>query len=329
MNTMTTLLKREFWEHKGGMFWAPLIVGSIMALFATGSVIFGTQMAREHMVNQNGLRVASLAEAMPPEAAAHAGQAIAFSYLPTLAPFMIVLTFVVLFYSLGSLYDDRRDRSVLFWKSMPISDTATVLSKLASILLVAPLMSMLMGIVFGVGFIFLTLTAAATLGANLFGAALTSSSLYTTPLAILAVLPVYILWALPSVAWFMAVSAWAKRAPFLWAVGVPVLGGVIISWAEAMFDAGLPYEWYWENIVGRLFGSIVPGLFFALSHDNATVAATFERMDHEGPPMVPVSELLTAAYQTLAAPTVWIGLGVAVALILLTIRLRRWREDAA
>ena len=35
-------------------------------------------------------------------------------------------------------YDERKDRSVLFWKSLPVSDRDTVLSKAVSALVVAP-----------------------------------------------------------------------------------------------------------------------------------------------------------------------------------------------
>ncbi|MFN7212559.1 MAG: hypothetical protein ACK5US_06440, partial [Lysobacteraceae bacterium] len=65
MNTFATLLKREFWEHKGGMLWAPVVVGGIMGLFAAGSMLFGATMARGNMVNVNGLRVSSLGDAIP------------------------------------------------------------------------------------------------------------------------------------------------------------------------------------------------------------------------------------------------------------------------
>ncbi|GAE49902.1 membrane protein [Xanthomonas arboricola pv. pruni str. MAFF 311562] len=61
----------------------------------------------------------------------------------------MVLAFVVFFYSLGSLYDDRRDRSVLFWKSLPVSDVQTVLSKAAWALLLAPLIAIVIGVLVG------------------------------------------------------------------------------------------------------------------------------------------------------------------------------------
>ena len=328
MNTFPTLLKREFWEHRGGMLWAPVIVGGIMGVFAAGSMLFGATMARENMVNVNGLKVSSLRDAIPADKVAEVGAAMSFSYLPALLPFLAILTFVVLFYSLGSLYDDRRDRSVLFWKSMPVSETHSVLAKLTSILLVAPTLSLGLGVVFGFGLVLMTLVTTAILGGNLFGPAFRSSNLYTMPLGILSMVPVYALWALPSVAWFMLVSAWAKRAPFLWAVGVPVLAGIILSWSEAMFKAGLPHEWFWEHVVGRLFGSIVPGVFFLYGNTEA-LERQAQLIDANGPQAFELGQWVMAGYQTLATPTVWIGLALGAAMIVAAIRLRRWREDAA
>ena len=328
MNTFPTLLKREFWEHKGGMFWAPLIVGGIMGVFAIGSMIFGAVMARENMVGFNGVRLTNLGDAIPVDKYAEVGAAMSFSYLPALAPFLAILTFVVLFYSLGSLYDDRRDRSVLFWKSMPVSDTSTVLAKLTSILLIAPTLSLTLGSIFGFGLLMMSVVTAGILGANLFAAVLSTSNVYLMPFGILSMVPVYAIWAFPAVAWFMLVSAWAKRTPFLWAAGVPVLSGIILSWSEAMFKLGLPHEWFWENVVARLFGSLVPGMFFAFGGTEG-LEEQARLIDAHGPQAFALGEWMLAGYQTLAAPTVWIGVALGIAMIALAIRLRRWREDAA
>src|SRR6185503_18127636 len=61
----------------------------------------------------------------------------------------IVMGFVVFFYCLGALYDDRRDRSILFWKSLPISDASTVLSKVISATIVAPVIAVVVGVIVG------------------------------------------------------------------------------------------------------------------------------------------------------------------------------------
>ena len=115
----------------------------------------------------------------------------------------VVLAFVVFFYALGSLYDDRRDRSILFWKSLPVSDTQMVLSKAAWALLLAPLVAVGVGIVIG---LVLWIISALTLSVNGVSAG-TAVFTHSHPLRIiggvLASLPVYILWALPTVGWLM------------------------------------------------------------------------------------------------------------------------------
>src|SRR5262249_29145578 len=137
-------------------------------------------------------------------------------------PFDIIMVFVVFFYLLDSLYADRRDRSVLFWRSMPVSDTRTVLSKLAT------------------GMLALTgITLAATIAADLIGILFEVISgafvehsivLLKHPLALLEgwgtllyALVAQAIWFLPFFGWWMLASAWAKKAPFLWAMLPPAL----------------------------------------------------------------------------------------------------------
>src|SRR5206468_10746510 len=48
---------------------------------------------------------------------------------------------VGIFYCLDALYGERRDRSILFWKSLPVSDVMAVLSKLAIPIVILPLLS--------------------------------------------------------------------------------------------------------------------------------------------------------------------------------------------
>ena len=320
MNTFPTLLKREFWEHKGGMLWAPVVVGGLMLGAAGISAAIGLA-AKDGNMQVNGERIIADGHLLTTETQQQIADGLAFAIVPSLAPLAAVLAFVVLFYALGSLYDDRRDRSVLFWKSMPVSNTATVLSKLASMALVTPLITALVGIVVGTVIAVVAASTMAAFGANVLPELLTTSEFYLAPLAVLAVIPVYALWVLPSIAWCMAVSAWAKRAPFLWAVGTPVLAGILLSWQQAMFDRDLGADWFWEHIVGRLFGSFLPGMWFAFS-GNA------ERVDDFQPTDQSVFELVSMSYASLTSPSLWIGLAAAAALVTVAIRLRRWREDA-
>ena len=42
---------------------------------------------------------------------------------------MLTAFLVGVFYCLDALHGERRDRSILFWKSLPVSDLTTVLAK--------------------------------------------------------------------------------------------------------------------------------------------------------------------------------------------------------
>ena len=321
MNTFPTLLKREFWEHKGGMLWAPVVVGGLMAFAALASIGFG-MAAAEGDIRVNGRAIIADGNLLTTQNEAEIAQGVALTLLPTMAPLAVVLAFVVLFYALGSLYDDRRDRSVLFWKSMPVSNSATVLSKLVSMALVTPAIVAAIGAVIGTIVAFAIAAAMTSVGVGILPDLLSTADFYLAPLAVFAVIPVYALWALPSIAWCMAVSAWAKRAPFLWAVGIPVLAGVLLTWQQAMFDRNLGADWFWEHVVGRLFGSFIPGMWFAFGGD-------WERVDEFKPAEESVFALVADSYATLASPSLWIGLVVGAALIVAAIRLRRFREEAA
>src|SRR6476469_5893969 len=125
MNTYKWLLKREFWEHKGGFFWTPAVVGALMTLFLAASIIAGLVVKTQHGMQINGEQVTNLGKIVTPEQKTQVIDALSNGYIGTAAPLFFVMAFVVFFFCLGSLFDERKDRSVLFWKSLPLSDTQT------------------------------------------------------------------------------------------------------------------------------------------------------------------------------------------------------------
>ena len=118
--TMKWLLKREFWEHKGGFFWTPMVVGAIIALGVIVSTIAGLVFKSQHGFNINGERINDLGEHVNPEELAQAISALSQGYILTSGPLFMAMTVVVFFFCLGNLFDERNDRSVLFWKSLPV-----------------------------------------------------------------------------------------------------------------------------------------------------------------------------------------------------------------
>lgn len=321
-----TLLRREYWEHKGGFVWAPVAAGALFLLFSIlGGGASQMFLQREKaMINIDGKRVSlaemdwsQLLQTTSPKDLEQMRQAINGMLMVSAVWPMLIFGFVVFFYLLGALYDERRDRSVLFWKSLPVSDTTTVLSKVVTAVVVAPLIVMAVGLVTMLGFIVIV-----ALFAVFNGIPVTLFLSQIDPLRLLGslmvALPIYILWALPTVGWLLMCSAWARTKPFLWAVLLPVLAGVLISMFNLLRYFELGSGWFWQNIVARLLTSAWPG-----SHlwNNATLHR-FENSRSTGEALRAVSGV-----DLLSSPGVWIGAAAGIAMIYMAIRLRRWRDD--
>ncbi|WP_413671770.1 hypothetical protein ACEN9H_19625 [Massilia cellulosiltytica] len=326
-NTMTWLLKREFWEHKGSMFWAPLIVGSLLVVLLGCTITYGIMqhgIPAHVTINGQTLDHARLDQILPEETKLVVAKIATGMYLGASAPLFAILVGVVFFYCLGALYDERRDRSILFWKSLPVSDPMTVLSKAVMAMVVAPAITLVLAVAASLALLFIACLALSTQGLNLFASLLASSDLYLSPLRLAALLPVYVVWALPTVGWLMLVSSWAKSKPFLWAVGVPVVALVIIKWINAALEnfsgQTLLLSHYASDVVARILGGIVPGIWFTFQPGLQTgMRPTEHGVDMGG--------LVSQSYLSLAGADAWIGVVLGVAMLYAAIRMRRWRDE--
>ena len=320
------LLRREFWEHKGGFFWAPIWAGGISLLLTLMALIFGEVAMRREAVSGlkvngqvmiNGLDLNLITEQMSPDDVQKLADGISLSTASAMFWPLLVLGFVVFFYCLGSLYDERKDRSVLFWKSLPVSDRDTVLSKALSALVVAPTLAIAVGIACMVAFLLVLSVFVLLHHGNPFVLLWSPDNLLANAGVALAAIPVYALWALPSAGWLLLCSAWSKSKPFLWAIMIPVFAGVFISWFDLMNVFNLDSSWFWKNVVAHLLGGVFPGTWFTV-------------MDMGGLQVKELGNhlvLLKALYSALATPQLWIGAGAGIAMIAAAIRLRRWRDD--
>lgn len=319
------LLKREFWEHKGGFFWAPIITGAIllsMALLATIPASILIHKARDsanfnwsefEANGRHGIDAAKHMLGFTGDAAVLFGVGLA----------CVVLIFVVFFYALGSLYDERKDRSVLFWKSLPLSDVQTVLSKVAWALVLAPLLAICIGLLIGIS---LWLISAVWLVANGIpgaSAIFSQSHPFRVVMNVLISIPVYMFWALPTVGWLMLCSAWARSKPFLWAVLVPLLGAAFISWTDTLPNIEVPHGKVWYALVFRGLLSIIPGSWYANSNVSPEAAIHIN-----GPQDLANAIDLSSSWQAFATADLWIGAILGALMIYGAILLRRRRELA-
>jgi ABC-2 type transport system permease protein len=213
--------------------------------------------------------------------------------------------FVGLFYCLEALHGERRDRSILFWKSLPVSDLTTVLSK-AAIPVVLLLFSFVVTVV--TQFIMLLLSTVVAWGSGLSAAPLwTQLSLFQRSTMLLYhLLTVHMLWYAPIYGWLLLVSAWARRAVFLWAVLPPLAIGFAekVAFNTSHFGAWLAY---------RLSG---PEAFNFSSSPGLSAQAG-------GVSMTGMTSLDPEKF--FSTPGLWIGLLVAAAFLFAAVRLRRFR----
>lgn len=331
MNTRTfpVLLRREFWEHRGGFFWAPLVAAGIFFVVTLMGLVMGEVAAQKAVetgklriggqVMVNGLDLSRLGKQMSSKDMQELAGGIDISLLLASAWPLIVLGFVVFFYCLGALYDDRKDRSVLFWKSLPVSDAETVWSKVASAIGTAPVLAFAVGIATMIVFLLALSIVTLVHGGNpvtlLWGPA---SPLKVIGLMI-ATLPVHAVWALPTVGWLLLCSAWARSKPFLWAVMIPVFSGILVSWLDLMNQFDLRALWFWKNVVARALFSVFPGTWVE--------TLQIEPMGKEGMEAMQQVFNLKTLYTPFLSPSMWIGAVIGIVMILVAIRLRRWRDE--
>ena len=329
------LLRREFWEHKGGFLWAPIVAGAIFLLLSVmgivvaevaarraashGDLVFGDSMGRS--VQINGLDIGALTSKMSAEDMRQLAGAIDVSLLMASAWPLIVLAFVVFFYCLGALYDERKDRSVLFWKSLPLSDTETVLSKALSATLLAPALAVGAALITMLGFLVVLSILVLAHGGNPVHLLWGLANPFGIAAQLVASVPIYALWSLPTVGWLLLCSAWARSKPFLWAIMIPVFSGIFVSWFDFMQLFNLESSWFWKNVVARVLLSVVPGSWIDVGRaDNVT--------QHIDGPAAVVPLLHPAmTWSTLLTPQLWCGAIAGAVMIAIAIRLRRWRDE--
>jgi len=217
----------------------------------------------------------------------------------TAALLIMGVTFLVaVFYCLDALYGERRDRSILFWKSLPVSDITTVLSKASIPIVAVPLFAFALTVVMQL--VMLGLSSAVIQGSGVTAGMLWSqlSLFHQWQILFVHLVTGHGLWYAPIYAYLLLISAWARRAPFLWAT-LPLIavgGAEKIAFNTSYFAAVLG---------GRIMGG--PSL------DGATAGTKMEAM-------TPFTFT-----QLVSSPGLWIGLLVAAAFLAGAIRLRRHR----
>ena len=273
-------VRRELWENRAVVI-APLAVAAL----AFAGFVF-------HVVQTH--------TSAPPIPPAKLAAIMAFPYSIAASVILVIGWIVGIFYAADALYGERRDRSILFWKSMPVSDLVTVGAKASMPLAVIPAIAC--AIVFVTQVLMLAASSAIYAASGKDAAAAWNA----WPLARQTVIMVYgvtihALWFAPIYGWLLFVSGWARRAPLLWAV-IPVIGLSILE-KIALGTSFVP-----SAVRYRVLGAM---------------SEAFSK-DALRQPITQLSQLDPGRF--FSNPHLWIGLAVAAAFIALAVRLRRHRE---
>ena len=141
MNALKALIRRELQEHKWGFVYLPWIVGAFMSLVVVMVYLGLTEVNTENFKFSTDVFADSeVVQSMKEATFEQRRAAIKAGLLVLGFPLVIALGFAILAYSLSTFFDERKDKSIIFWRSLPVSDSFTVFSKLIVALVVAPLL---------------------------------------------------------------------------------------------------------------------------------------------------------------------------------------------
>lgn len=143
MNTkaFATLIKRELWENKGSLVWTPIIVAAVLALLSGWLVIRGAYeigSSPEFHIDGETVQISNVAAKLNSMTDEERADAVKAGLTGLKVPFDLLMLIMLPFYCVAALFDERKDRSIYFWRSLPVSDWQTVLSKLVTGAVVYP-----------------------------------------------------------------------------------------------------------------------------------------------------------------------------------------------
>ena len=281
MRRYWALGRREWQEHRGTLLWLPVFVTALLAVTATLTALLSPAWMTEQVdsgASMNGPQLRHL-------------------LLMTARPLLTLWFLTTVFYLLGTLFDERRDRTILFWKSLPVSDSEAVLAKLSVALLVTP----------AVAFVCITLlqlSATALIAAFCPCEVLLRSSIWTeaqlvsTLLHWVVALLTQTVWWLPLWGWLLLVSVAAPRLPVIWALLVPLLTALLERLAFGS-------SWLYRALERRLDTPALPDYGRSAAGDSVQTIALGDTLS------------------LWLSVELWLGALLGVGLLLLTVRLRR------
>lgn len=244
IQVLKAMIVREIQEHKVAFVYAPFFV-SIILCFVIASVYFGgTNIQTDQFNFSTEYYDEEIRQAMQSVSSVSRIDIVRTGLLVLGFPILLTVGFGLLAYSLSTFADERKDRSLIFWRSLPVSDLTTVLSKVFTVTLIVPLMVL--------PYIILLQLVSMT-SASIFFATndivsfgwLWGSYIFTDWFRIIFSLWAQSLWSLPLFLWLMLAGTYAAR-PIAGAIVPPV---ILIVLERIIFKTNLVLEFI-ENRIG-------------------------------------------------------------------------------
>lgn len=237
--------KREIWESKKTFVWTPIVLAALLLLLAAAELI----TTNDYQAQRLG-EVIQAAQTVEAQASVKKLGFIVVQIITGL--FLIVAFLLQLRYFLSCLFDERRDLSIFFWRSMPVSDVQNIAVKFVMGAFVIPVFFIIAAMVaIGIGYVVFLIYASTLLteGGSIWSLASTFNVISPIVSVWMGLIPT-VLWLFPFYAWLMLASMVAGRAPFLWAF-LPIAFLVL---AEAVVALGFGTgSMYFSNILKDYF----------------------------------------------------------------------------
>lgn len=305
MKTFVALLKREVWENPA-FYVAPLVVAALILI----SGIYNAFYTVSKYVGYE--RLVSVITTVPEVA-----RPVMYSWWPVLViVFNLVMVFVIGFYLMDSLYADRKDRSILFWKSLPVSDSATVLSKLVTALATIPAITFLVTLASCFVLMLMFNLIIWFGGGSAWDLLWKPMPLFDGTVFLAYSFLVQSLWFVPLIGWVMLASAWSRRSPFIWVVLPPI---VLVILEQTLLRSSRFAEILGERIVG-----VIPLAYQMNERQWEAMKDSIESGNVDN--VARITDIINPT-ALLSSPQLWTGFVVGALFVAAAIWLRRYRDE--
>jgi len=298
------LIKREIWEHRS-LYVTPGVIGLIMVLTLLTAFVFAS--GYQEIVDIGIVGAQNLA------AESHRRAALLAVMLGNTAPFLLGSAVLTVFYCLDCLYAERKNKSILFWRSLPITDAETVISKFLTAAVAIPLIAFAVVVVTHLLILFMTGVFVSHEGGSSMLLIWKSAPFFDAWAGLLIIMILLPIWFSPFIGWFLFVSAWTKRSPLLMAFLPLIIVPTVEYWVFRTHLVGDAMQSRFTRL--PIFKNIDPQTLF----DEKDFLASADAVNLLG--FIDIGGFL-------ASPHMWAGLFACGLFMTGAIYVRRYRDES-